>query len=304
MNGLRTFLCCLACLTITRVGWAQPNVQLTQYMFSGLVINPAYAGAEEALSCTFIQRRQWAGFPGAPETQTLSAHSLFAKKHIGLGILAVHDKIGVHQNISALSNYAYHIPVGMNSTLSMGLQAGLRSMRSDYASLSAGGNDPKLAATFISETFFDVGAGLYLRTPRFQAGLSSLDLIPKRLWVNDTTRVHLRQSNTLIFFRYSIPVNDVFDIEPAVLVKYFYGSPVSFDLNVNGTYRKVLTLGISYRHRESLDLLLKAKVTAQLQLGYAYDHSVGNVSRISNGSHELMINYLFRYLKHNVSSPR
>src|SRR4051812_11634722 len=92
---------------ITRQGIAQQKVQFTQYMFNGLVLNPAYAGAEEALSLTFIQRNQWSGIENAPTTQTFSAHTLFKKKHFGMGLTMVNDKIGVHKNLSALSNYAY-----------------------------------------------------------------------------------------------------------------------------------------------------------------------------------------------------
>src|SRR5688572_28456063 len=84
---------------------AQQKMQFTQYMFNCLVINPAYAGADEALSLTFIQRSQWSGVENAPSTQTLSAHTLFKKKHFGLGLTIVNDRIGVHKNLSVLTNY-------------------------------------------------------------------------------------------------------------------------------------------------------------------------------------------------------
>ncbi len=88
------------------------------------------------------------------------------------------------------------------------------------------------------------------------------------------------------------------------MVKYIKGLPVSFDLNLNLIYRSVLTLGLSYRTNESIDFILKAQATSQLQFGYAYDHPIGNVARISNGSHELMVQYIFRYLQKNIESPR
>jgi type IX secretion system PorP/SprF family membrane protein len=285
--------------------YAQQKVQFTQYMFNGLVINPAYAGADEALSLTFLQRNQWSGVENAPSTQTLSAHTLFKKKHFGLGLTFINDKIGVHKNVSALSNYAYHLKVGAKSFLSMGLQAGIHSLRSDYASLlSSTSNDPRVYGSYISRTFFDFGAGLYFRSPRLHVGLSAPELIPETVNLNDSISVHLNKTNMFLFSKYRITLSEIVDMEPAVLVKRLTGVPISYDINANFIYRKVLTMGLSYRRKESVDFLMKAQITPQLQVGYAYDHPTGIVSRISNGSHELMVNYLFRYVRSKVSSPR
>jgi type IX secretion system PorP/SprF family membrane protein len=290
---------------VTGETMAQQKMQFTQYMFNGLVINPAYAGADEALSLTFIQRSQWAGIENAPNTQTLSAHTLFKKKHFGLGLTVVNDKIGVHKNLNVLTNYAYHLRVADKSYLSMGIQAGINSLKSDYASLvSTANNDPKLYDPIMSRTFFDFGAGIYFRSPRFHMGVSAPELLPQQFVINDTLSVELSKTNFFIFSKYRMTLNENMDFEPAVLIKYLSGIPISFDVNVNMIYRKVLTLGLSYRKTESIDFLLKVQATPQLQVGYAYDYPIGAISRLSNGSHELMVHYLFRYVQKNVTSPR
>jgi type IX secretion system PorP/SprF family membrane protein len=284
---------------------AQQKVQFTQYMFNGLVINPAYAGADEVLSLTLLHRSQWSGIENAPSTQTFSAHSLFKKKHIGLGLTLVNDRIGVHKNISAITNYAYHLRTGEKSFLSFGLQAGVHSRKSDYASLMGNsGTDPKLGNSPVSATFINFGAGLYFRSPRLHVGFSAPELIPENMTLNDTMYVHLSKAQFFLFTKYRIPVSSHIDIEPGMLVKYLAGVPVSFDLNLNTVFYKVLTAGLSYRKAESVDFLLRAQVTEQLQFGYSYDHAIGDIVRLSNGSHEVMINYLFRYSKAKVTSPR
>jgi type IX secretion system PorP/SprF family membrane protein len=284
---------------------AQQKVQFSQYMFNNVVINPAYTGADEALSLTFIHRSQWTGVEKSPKTQTLSAHTLFMEKHMGLGLTLINDQIGVHKNLDAMANYAYHLKTGDQSYLSMGLQAGVHNRRSDYASLIGGANnDPKLFNSMISHTFIDFGMGVYFRSPRFHWGVSAPELIPERITVNDTLSLQMSKVNLFIFSRYRIPLNENTDLEPSTLIKYMAGVPVSFDLNMNFVFRKVLTLGLSYRKRESVDFLLKCQLTPQLQFGYAYDYPVGEISRLSRASHEVMVNYLFRYVKSNVRSPR
>src|SRR5260221_4336461 len=286
--------------------FAQEKVQFTQYMFSGLVINPAYAGADEKLSLTFINRNQWSGIEGAPTTQTLSAHTLFKKKQFGVGFLLVNDQIGVHRNVNASVSYAYHIQTGDQSYLSMGLQTGVKSFRSNYASLNTGGtNDPYLYNVVTQQMFFDFAAGIYYRSPRLHIGFSVPELIKQQFHVNDTLSVRLNNINFFLFTRYRFTINENFDFEPSVLVKYLKGVPLSLDVNLNWFYRRIITVGASYRKTESLDFLFKAQITPQLQVGYAYDYPVQTVSAFStSGSHELMVQYLFSFFKKNVTSPR
>src|SRR6187455_1944188 len=73
---------------------AQQVPQYSQYMYNGLAINPAYAGSKDYLSLTAVYRKQWADFPGAPETQTFSAHGPLSQGQMGLGFLFVNDKTG------------------------------------------------------------------------------------------------------------------------------------------------------------------------------------------------------------------
>lgn len=274
-------------------------------MFSGLVINPAYAGVDEALSLTFIHRNQWSGVENAPSTQTLAAHTLVSKKHLGLGLTIVNDKIGVHKNQSILTNYAYHIRTGERSVLSMGLQAGLHSAKSDYASLMSGAtSDPKINNLVVEERYVNFGMGFYFRSPALHVGFSVPELVPQQIFLNDTVSLDLSRTNFFLFSRYTITPNERIAYQPAILLKYLPGLPLSFDVACNMIYRKVLTLGLSYRKCESVDFLFKAQVTPQLQLGYGYDHTIGDISRLSNGSHELMVQYLFRYVETKVSSPR
>jgi len=292
------------CLVIPLPVWSQQSMQFTQYMFNGLVINPAYAGADEALSLTFIHRSQWTGLSNAPATQTLAAHAPIKEKKIGIGFVLVNDRIGVHKNFTALNSYAYHLRVGKTSYLSMGLQAGIKNIRSDYASLIGNTNDPTAMNAYNSRTFFNFGTGIYFRSPRLQAGISMPEISTQRYYNSSSSSTRFYPSALLAFAKYRVTINDYFDLEPSTLLKYLDGFPFSFDTNVNVIYRGVLTLGLSYRTHESVDFILKAQANRQLQFGYAYDHVISKTASLSNGSHELMLQYIFRYVQKNVEAPR
>ena len=108
-NRLRLVAVTMLLISMHLSSRAQQNAQFTQYMFNGLAINPAYTGMDEALNVTFLNRSQWVGVDGAPVTQTLTAHTLFSKSKLGIGLSLLNDKIGVHRNQKVAGSAAYHL---------------------------------------------------------------------------------------------------------------------------------------------------------------------------------------------------
>ena len=72
---------------------AQQFPLLSQYMFNGLVLNPAYAGSKPFTSASIDIRKQWAGFEGSPTTQAATIHGLTDSKKVGLGFMISNDKL-------------------------------------------------------------------------------------------------------------------------------------------------------------------------------------------------------------------
>jgi len=299
-----TFLL-LTLIVLSEVGWTQQHPHFTQYMFSGLVINPAYAGVDDALSATFIDRRQWRGLEGAPTTQTLALHALTKRKKVGLGFLVSYDRIGVHNNLSAQLNYAYHLKVSPNGILSFGLQGGIMHLKADYASLvNTGSPDPKMTTYFLNEVYASFGTGIYYRNKKWQVGFSLPELLPRANYINDTTSLSFKTINAFALIRYRAELNNDWTLEPALLLKRYGSLPVSFESTLATTYKHVLTLGATYRLRESIGMMLRTKFTPQLNAGYAYDYPLQLNPRLGAVSHEVMLQYKFSFDKSGIKSPR
>ena len=286
---------------------AQQIGQYTQYFSNELIINPAFAGVHEALSITAVHRSQWTGLEGAPSTQTLSAHSLFKNKHIGLGGSIINDRVGIHQNLTINTNYAYHLQVKADAYLSMGLQVGINHKQSDFGSLSGqtqNPNDPSISSFRETTTSLEVGTGLYYRDSRLHVGLSAPKLFSNKSKLSDSITIDLNKPHYFLYSRYRVPLNHNVKIQPGLLVKYLPGVPVSFDFHLAAIFNDVLLTGVSYRSFESLDLVLQAKLTPQLKAGYNFDYPLGKVGELSRSSHEVMLNYIFKYSKFKVKRPR
>ena len=292
------------------VAWSvcgQQIGQYTQYFSNELILNPAFAGAHEALSLTAVHRSQWTGLDGAPSTQTLSAHSLIRNKHIGLGASVINDKIGIHRNLTFNTSYAYHMQVKTDAYLSFGLQLGVNHKQSDFGSVAGqvqNLNDPSISAFSETTTAIEMGTGLYYRDPKLHLGLSAPKLFSGKTRLNDSLSLDLNRPHYFLYGRYRVPINRNLKIQPGMLVKYLPGVPVSFDFHFAAIFNEVLLTGISYRSFESIDLALQAKVTPQLKVGYNFDYPIGKVGELSHSSHEIMLNYLFKFSRYKIKRPR
>lgn len=284
---------------------AQMQPLYSQYLFNPLVINPAYAGVDDALNLTVAARSQWSGLEGAPETFTFSAHMPFPRKRIGVGLVGIGDRIGIHKNLSLRAIAAYHLRVGLETTLSFGIQGSFKNQRADYLSLDGNAaGDPRIPAASFSENHFDIGAGLFLKAKNFQAGVSVPGFIPAKWSVNDSTTVNPGGRTVHIFSRYTVRLNDALDFVPSALLMYAKGVTPMVHLNGGVLIYDVLFTGVSCRINESVGALMRASVTPQLNVGYSYDFVTGALAHVAGASHEITINYLFRFSRHKISSPR
>ena len=131
-----------------------------------------------------------------------------------------------------------------------------------------------------------------------------MNLFSSKTSFNDSISVDLNKPHYFLFSRYRIPVNRNVKIQPGVLIKYLPEVPVSFDFHLAAIFNEVLLTGLSYRSFESIDLVLQAKLTPQLKAGYNFDYPIGKVGELSSSSHEIMLNYLFKFSRYKIKRPR
>jgi len=291
----------LALLFINTVVKAQQQVMFSQYMFNGLAINPAYAGSQESLSMTALMREQWVGIDGAPSTQTLSAHTPFEKKRIGVGLLILHDKIGVTDQTGVYGSYAYKLPMAVGQ-LSLGLQAGFTHYRARYSEVSL--SDPTFQSGDISEIHPNFGFGAYYSTDKFYAGISVPQLVQSKIDKNNSVTEAKISRHYFIHAGYVFDLSRSLKLKPNLLVKMVEGAPIEFDLNATAYFQELIGLGVSWRSMDAIVMLLQVQITNKLQFGYAYDFGTTAIRQVSSGSHEIYLNYRLSFSKAKIITPR
>ena len=292
-KSITLFHACVICLLllIHLKTYAQQRPVFSQYMFNGLVLNPAYAGNQPQFSASLLHRDQWVNVKGAPKTSTFIAHSALKDKPVGLGLLLSRDKIGVHDDYSLYASYAYKLNIGIG-TLSMGLQAGFNYMQSDFSQLSTFNPDDPLFLGTVNRFSPNFGTGVFFNNKNTYAGLSIPYLINNKVYDKEDFISEAREARYYFLTGGHIfNVNHFVKIKPSVLVRVQEGQPIGMDLNANVFLDDVLNIGASYRSGDAVILLFEMAINKNMSFGYAYDHTLSNVRRYTDGSHEFMVTY-------------
>jgi type IX secretion system PorP/SprF family membrane protein len=280
--------CCLA------PAKAQQRPVITQYMFNGLVLNPAFAGSHQQISASALFRDQWLNFNGAPRFSNFSIHSGLEKRKIGLGFMTYLDQIGIHSDLGMYAMYSYKIKM-RTGVLSMGLQGGLNYREADWNKLNNfHDNDPLMQGRSVQYNP-NFGTGVYYYTKTYYVGLSVPYLVNNRFVMEDGTSYGKESRNYYLTAGKLIDLNEKVKLKPSTLIRFQEDSPISIDLNTNLILDDLVSFGVSYRSGESIAGLFEMKLSKNLRMGYAYDWVLSSLRAHTQGSHEFMLNYRFDF---------
>ena len=286
---------------------AQQLPQFTQYMYNTIAVNPAYAGSRDALSIVGLNRNQWAGFDGGPQTTTLSIHSPLRNEKIGLGLSLINDKTGYESLTYIYTDFSYTIQANEDVDVSFGLKAGVTTYKlASELYNSAFTNNDQYFNERLDRLNPNIGAGILFHADKWYAGLSIPKLINHDL-NNDSDYKALETVHYYMIAGYVFDLSESVKFKPSTMVKYTKGAPVSTDLTANFLFNEKFWLGGSYRingEQGAFGALADFQVTDQFRVGYTYEIPTGEIRPYTSGSHEILLMYEFRFLKKKQKSPR
>ncbi len=294
------------------VSFAQQDAQFSMNMFNRLAVNPGYAGTNQALCGTLLYRQQWVSFPGQPKTALVSV-DYGRILNGGLGLTVVQDELGFEKTLNARLAYSYHLTVGPG-ILGLGLDVGMLqkgisgSFLAPDGTTSANGIDPSIPWTGSKKTTYDVGFGAYYTTGKLYVGLSALHLPEQKIANSNGAAGAVGSYNFdyTVARHYYVMAGYRFDmgqfsLTPGVLAKSD-GSSTQVDMNLFLKWRNMVFVGTSYRLTDAIPLIAGVEwappgVRYSMRLGYAYDITLSNIKNHSDGSHELMLGYCYKFAK-------
>ena len=306
----KLFLLLFAVPTINFV-WSQQEAAFSLYMFNHQSINPAYVGAQDYTQITVLNRAQWSGIIGSPETQAISVGHQFKNKNLGLGFSSIVDKIGPVQNTNASLDIAYHLPLNdKNLRLGLGLKLSGRSYQLDNSMLTPFNSLDRVFTEPINSKFLpNVGMGAYLHSEKFYIGIA----LPYLL---EDIEVNLKR-NYYLFFGGLLNSTKKIQFKPSFLFQKTEILPLAYDMSILIVINNKFWVGPQLRTTASGGIPGKESagfygaiagfyINNNLSIGYAYQGATMNKKLgITNNSHELFIRFnLLPKVSGILRSPR
>jgi len=289
----------------TMQGQQEPN--FSQYMFYGLIQNPAVAGNDNAVSITGANRIQWTEF-GKENGQTVAPVTYFVAADMpikvlkgGVGLVISQDAIGYEKNIAVKLGYAYQRKMGM-AKMGIGGQIEFNNKNIDFSKLNPANDDPLLNQLSAEESdmLIDFSLGLFYRVAEsYYFGISGLHLVQtkgKPLVETSGGALSMKLDRTFIInggYELSFKRNPDYQFIPSAIIQTNLSS-IRFDVNAMLKFKEAFWGGLGYRLGESVIVLLGVQYK-DFRIGYSYDINVNKLGLpFFGGSHEIMLNYRFK----------
>lgn len=272
----------------------QQQFGFTQFMWDQSTINPAYAGTSEALSSRVFYRNQWAGFDGAPKTQSLSVHSPIFDGGFGAGLNVLHDEVGIYNDFVFKANFSYKLQM-QKGHLFFGLSGGYQAHQSFWSTINpADEGDQAVPYGDVKDGLPNFGFGMYYQHANAYIGLSIPRLLENGISVTSPEgNIATVVDNVRHYYLtggYLFEINENLKLRPQAMMRYVENTPLQADVNVSALFNDVLWVGAGYRLGDSVDLMMQYQISPQFSIGYAYDFTLTKLQNHS-GSHEIFLGF-------------
>ncbi len=322
---------------------AQQKPYYTQYILNNYLLNPAISGIESYIDVKASYRDQWTGIDGAPVSSYLSIHgplgnsevvrqtaTSFSRnganmtgkgsvdgntsndQHSGVGVLIMNDKTGYINRFSFMGSYAFHKPLNSNTSLAFGFRAGFNSVSIDKTKMTweddVPVDDPAVIDGTSSRLLPEVGAGLWLYSSDYFAGLSALNIIPGKIKFGaDSLNGSTYTPHFFLSAGYKFNSDGDLSVLPSITLQAISPYPVQVHANVKLQYQDVFWIGGSYRFSDQLGGfagMVGFNVSNTFNIGYSYDAATTSRLRTyAKSSHEIVVGFLLNN-KYGDSCPR
>lgn len=299
---------------------AQVSKQFSQYVFSGLTINPAYAGYNQDWTMNTFYRQQWAGVPGSPTTATVTMDGLanIRDERMALGLEFSSEKLGAESVNDIYGSYAYRLAMNGEGTsrLCFGLGLGL-SQYSINGSLfqSVDTSDPSVPLGKVSTVLPNARFGIYYYTPTYYIGASLIGLFSfsgAKQYMQGTNTFYgtIKGGHQLYLTAGAIlKISEDVNVKPSVLISEDFTGNTNIDLNLFLLLQQKLWLGASYRQGvnltgkvtsgtglqavNSMSAMFEYYFNENVRIGYSYDFTTSGISGYQSGSNEISLGLTF-----------
>jgi type IX secretion system PorP/SprF family membrane protein len=278
---------------------AQQVGMYSHAFFKPMAYNPAYTGYDASTNAMILSRSQWTGFKGSPQLNLFTLDGNFLNEKIGIGLSLISDRKGITNRIGGNLYYSYRLKINDDAHLRFGIAAGVIDQTIDFSkALVEDASDPLIFGDSQRKTSFDANAGLAFIWKGLEIGVSAPQLIGNKMTYVDDTSVRAKYTQVRHYmgtlkYRIALSKDKGLFVIPQALVRYVPNTPFQYDGTLNLEWKDKFWIGATYKSDYAIAAHAGVCIHKQLYIGYAYDIILGDVSKYSGISHEIMVNFKF-----------
>jgi len=292
MRSMKSFVISIGLLITVSIVRGQQDGVFSNQLFSMQEFNPAYAGVRGVLSGTIMHRSQWVGMDGAPNSQFIAVNSPMPFYDMSGGFSISSDRIGPLSNTSLALDAGHLLRFSESSFLRYGVKLSGLFSNANFGELNLNDADDALfAANMRGKMAVNVGFGALFNYDDYYVGISSPRMANRKFNATNQPGMSILQTQRQICVNGGayFEITPEIMLRPALLMRITSGAPVSMDLTATAVYKEIFWLGLLGRLGDALGVSVGGNLTDQIQLGYAFDASIGGVNGYT--SHEVVLRY-------------
>ncbi|MBT8234433.1 MAG: PorP/SprF family type IX secretion system membrane protein [Saprospiraceae bacterium] len=297
--------------------YGQQEHLYTQFAFNKIAFNPAVAGENNFTSITGINRSQWSGLVGAPQTQAINVNLGTISDKYGFGLSLLKNKVGIQDKLEIAGQYAYKLKLN-KSTLNLGLQFSGRRYTTDFTdpsliAIDGFELDPSIERSKYSNTVLNIGLGVYFKSENIYFGFAIPRIIEGDIDLESENIITKEERHMYAMTGFKLELSQDWAYHPQFFFKVAEQSPFNLDFLSLFSYQDKIYLGGNIRAGgsqnsllNSFDIVLGFQFTPNIFAGMSYDFNLTDLSQYENGSFELSLTYSFEKsnLPKRISNPR
>lgn len=270
--------------------YSQQQTSFNHAYYSPFLYNPAFAGAGNKAEIIGLSRMQWAGADRSLSSALITAGMPLAK-NMAIGARLSSEKLGLIGNTDADLIFAYHLPLDQQSTLSLGISAGISTLSVSTSKLNATDlDDQVLFNADHNRSLLQGDIGISYRREEFDFGISAPALIGQRKWAGTIAEDNRRQFIFSTAYRFSFGQAIV---EPRAIFKTVSTYQGKMETMLTLYLKERFWAGGIYRFDYGPAFYGGFKISQHFKTGYAYEPGPTRNPSPIGATHELCLSYQF-----------
>ena len=142
--------------------------------------------------------------------------------------------------------------------------------------------------------------------PNFYMGVSVPNILETKIYEgNEGILNEIRSTKNYYFMGGALlPLSEYVQFSPSILLTYNPNVPVSVDMNASFILFNALWVGGTWRVGDSFDAMVQYQISNQFKLGVAYDFTLSDLRQYTDGTLEIMADYMMVYEKTKLYNLR